>query len=292
MITVTQEINTFMPLSVAFKKEYRRLAKKFLEEYGTGLCHDLAAQSVPLYAMGGNANAAWAKHMVDHKKRTSLAFKPIQSRTFGQYLLNQDSQSLEAYGFKSTSPVINKLVAAKQWQRLLYVFMKNYGGITPDGLGRQAVYDKADLALLYKWTLDRGTSSGGKKGGKKGNPYYIRDRKSIQQVMNASPSQKVGFMVGGWLMAARMLGNNPDPATRRVQQAVWMQGKGKGYAKLIQDEDEISVRLLNVYANIGGYMKNSHIEGALNRRWRLMNKAFPKVFWEAAKNVGWEPTMF
>lgn len=291
MISVTQEINTFMPISVAFKREYRRLAKKFLEEYGAGLCHDLAAQSVPLKSMGGNASASWAKHMVDHKKVTNIAFKPIQSRTFGQYLLNNDVESMEAYGFKSTSPLINQLIATKQWARLLLAFNK-FGGITPDGLGRQTVYDRADLALLYKWTLDRGNGKGGRKKGKRGEPFYIRQKATIQQVLNAPPSQKVGFMVGGWLMAANMIGNRPDPATRRVQQAVWMQGKGKGYAKFEETDDYIALKIVNAYANIGNYMNNTFVQGAINRRWKLMEKAFPVIFWEAAKNVGWEPTMF
>ena len=143
-----------MPASRAFWNEYRAMSKVFLYEHATGMCHDLINASLPLATRGAATAWSFDKVQKNYQRSVLTAFRPIRSRTFGQYLLNQDWASCEAYGFKGTNAHINNLVAQKKWVDVLNAFMR-HGGITPDGLGRQRVEDRADLQMFYDWNKQR-----------------------------------------------------------------------------------------------------------------------------------------
>lgn len=272
---------SYMPATRALRDEYRRLSEIFLREHATGMCHDLVHASLPLATTGQAAAWSFDKVMKNYQKTVGIAFKPIKSRTFGQYLLNQDWASCEAYGFKSTNKTINSLIAQKKWADVLYQFMR-MGGITPDGLGRQRVEDTADLEMLYLWKKGR------KKGGKK-PPIYIRKPQSIQSLAkNNSAASRVGLMAGGWMIAARALGNKPDKTTKKVSNAIWLQNKGRGKAEFKTSNDEISASISNDYANIGGWMNNQAPKNAVKWRHMKMNSLFPVIWEDALKASGFE----
>lgn len=279
---VVQIEDSFMPASRAFWDEYRKKSKEFLDAHATGMCHDLIRSSLPLATAG--AAMAWSFDKVNknHQRTVLTAFRPIRSRTLGQYLLNQDWASCEAYGFKSTSAYINNLISQKKWPDVLQAFQR-HGGITPDGLGKQRVEDSADLQMLYEWKKNRKP-----KGGKKA-PIYIRKPRSIQTLVNNnSTATRVGLMAGGWMLAARKLGNKPDPSTQKVTGAIWLQNKGRGGANRAESGNECSVMINNEYANIGGWMKNPAPQRAINYRHLKMNSLFPLLFMEAAIASGFD----
>ena len=280
---VVQIEDSFMPLTDAFRKEYRALSKKFLDEHATGMCHDLINASLPL-ATAGQANA-WSFDKVhkNYQRSVLTAFRPIRSRTLGQYLLNQDWKSCEAYGFKGTNAYINNLISQKKWPEVLQAFMRN-GGITPDGLGRQRVEDNADLQAFYDWNRKRKPKGGIKQ------PIYIRNPRSIQTLVNNnSTATRVGLMAGGWMIAAKKLGNKPDNSTKKVTSAIWLQNKGRGEAKREETAEECSVMIRNEQANIGDWMSNVAPKRAIDMRHLKMNSLFPLLFEEACKNSGFKP---
>lgn len=283
---VVQIEDSFMPATRAFWDEYRKKSKEFLKEHSTGMCHDLVHASLPLATKGAATAWSFDKVMKNHQRTVLTAFRPIQSRTFGQYLLNQDWKSCEAYGFKGTNAHINSLVAQKKWADVLQAFMRR-GGITPDGLGRQQVEDTADLQMLYDWKKKR-TPKGANKTGKM-KPIYIRKPQSIKTLVNNNhASTRVGLMAGGWMIAAKILGNKPDKTTKKVANAVWIQNKGRGSAKMEESGNEVSVFVKNEQANIGGWMKNPAPQNAIKYRHLKMNSLFPLLFMEAAIASGFD----
>lgn len=274
--------DSFMPASRAFWDEYRKQSKEFLLGHSTGMCHDLIHASLPLATKG--AAAAWSFDKVNKNyQRTVLtAFRSIKSRTFGQYLLNQDWKTCEAYGFKSTNANINNLISQKKWVDVLNAFMR-MGGITPDGLGRQRVEDTADLQMFYDWNKGR------RQKGIKKKPIYIRNIRSIQTLANnRSTATRVGLMAGGWMIASKILGNKPEKTTKKVRGAIWLQNKGRGSAKMEETADEVSVFVRNEQANIGGWMRNPAPQNAIKYRHLKMNSLFPLLFMEAAIASGFD----
>jgi hypothetical protein len=279
---VVQIEESYMPATRALKDKYRELAKVFLREHATGMCHDLIKSSLPLSTKGAAMAWSFDKVMKNHQKTVGIAFRPIKSRTFGQYLLNQDWASCEAYGFKSTNKTINSLISQKKWADVLQEFMRR-GGITPDGLGRQQVEDRADLEMLYKWKKGRKP-----KGGKK-PPIYVRKPQSIQTLMtNNSVATRVGLMAGGWMIAAKALGNKPDKRTKKVTGVVWLQNKGRGSVEVKDSESETSISITNDYANIGNWMNNPSPRAAVKKRHDTMNLWFSQIWDDAVKATGFE----
>lgn len=279
---VVQIEDSFMPASRAFWDEYRKKSKEFLDAHATGMCHDLINSSLPLATRGAAMAWSFDKVQKNYQRSVLTAFRPIRSRTLGQYLLNQDWASCEAYGFKGTNAHINNLISQKKWPDVLTAFMRN-GGITPDGLGRQRVEDTANLQMYYEWQKGR------KPKGAKRLPIYIRKPQSIQTLVNNnSTATRVGLMAGGWMIAAKMLGNKPDPSTKKVTGAIWLQNKGRGGMKRAETADECSVMINNEYANIGDWMKNPAPKNAIDYRHLKMNSLFPLLFMEAAIASGFD----
>ena len=95
-------------------------------------------------------------------------------------------------------------------------------------------------------------------------------------------------MAGGWMIAAKILGNKPDKSTKKVSGAVWLQNKGRGTAKISESESEVNAMIENNYANIGGWMENQAPQQAINYRHMKMNSLFPLIWDEACKNVGFD----
>lgn len=250
-------------------EEFRRLSHIFLREHAVGLCHDFIRASYPLAA------GSYDKAIEDQVKAVNLAFKSIKARTLANYLYNQDYESAEAYKFKGTSKKINDLIKQKEWVKLTFLFAKM--GIQPDGLGRQQVENNANLELLYRWKNQGGR---GKKP-----PIYIRKWKTIDTVRSdKSIYKRVGFMAGGWLMAANDLGNKPDKGTAKSNY-IWLNKAGSGGASVVENKNELIYFINNNYANIGGWMGRSQPKDAFDKRKKMLDSIFPSIWNEAIKNV-------
>jgi hypothetical protein len=275
MAQSTVAVENFYPVPVETIKEFRRLGHIFLREHAVSMCHDLIGASYP------NAASSYDKAIKDQTKAVNSAFKSIRARTLANWLFDKDYASADAYKFKGFSPHINQLYNQKDWVRLEALFRGSPHNIQPDGLAPVEVADTADLELLYKWKSRKGR---GKK------PIYIRKWNSINTVKNnKSIFSRVGLMAGGWLKAAKMLGNKPRAGTAKVWNAVWLQTSGVGNSFITENEGEITYTYYNEYANIGGYMNTPAAKAALNLRYAFLNTEFPLLWDQTMKNTGYTP---
>ena len=278
MAQSTVRVEAFYPVPVETIREFRRLGHIFLREHSVSMCHDLIGASYPLAA------GSYDKAIGNQQNVANGAFKSIRARTLANWLFDKDYQSAEAYKFKGFSPYINQLYNQKEWLRLEAVFKGAPHNIQPDGKSPVEVADTATLEMLYDWKKRRGRASQKK-------PIYIRKRKSIDAVKNnKSIFSRVGVMAGGWLKAAKMLGNKPRANTAAVYNQIWLQNGGLGSAMMTESEGEITYTFYNEYANIGGYMTKPAAKAAIAARHALCDAQFPLLWDETMKNTGYSPT--
>jgi hypothetical protein len=275
MAESTVRVEAFYPVPVETIREFRRLGHIFLREHAVSMCHDLIGASYP------NAAGSYDKAIKDQTKAVNSAFKSIKARTVAQWIFDKDYQSAVAWKFKGFSPHINQLYQQQDWVQLEAIFRGPPNNVQPDGLAPVEVADTADLELLYKWKSRKGR---GKK------PIYIRNWKSIDTVKkNKSIFSRVGLMAGGWLKAAKILGNKPRAGTAKIWGDIWLQKNGVGTAFITEDEGTITYEFYNEYANIGGHMNSQPIKSALNLRYAFLNTEFPLLWEETMKNTGYTP---
>jgi hypothetical protein len=275
MAQSTVRVEAFYPVPFETMREFRRLGHIFLREHAVSMCHDLISASYPVAA------GSYDKAVKNQTKTVNSAFKSIRARTLANWLFDKDYQTAEAYKFKGFSPIINQLYNQKDWVQLEALFRGSPHNIQADGLAPVEVADTADLELLYKWKSLKG---------RKKKPIYIRNWKSINTVRNnKSIFSRVGLMAGGWLKAAKMLGNKPRAGTAKVWNDIWLQKNGVGSAFITENEGEITYTYYNEYANIGGYMNQPAAKKALKARYALCDAEFPLLWDQTMKNTGYTP---
>jgi hypothetical protein len=137
--------------------------------------------------------------------------------------------------------------------------------------------------MFYDWNKGR------RQKGVKKKPIYIRNIKSIQTLVNnRSTATRVGLMAGGWMIAAKILGNKPDKSTKKVRGAIWLQNKGRGAANVKEVNEGVDAFVENEQANIGGWMRNPAPQNAIKYRHLKMNSLFPLLFMEAVIASGFD----
>lgn len=225
-----------------------------------GLCYDLISGSFPMPKGSinqGGTLAAFHAGFGNFQKSVDTAFKPIQAVKFGVLAMNRDYESMRAYGYQFNNSRYQYWLDNGKWDYIRGLFER--AGYAEDSTLK--VIDDANIRLLHDWRR-WGT----------GNPYYVRNRQSIDKLRTANNQVKVGFMAGGWLKAAKQLGMECDKHTVDRRGITWMKwGFGIGYATN-NTSRSIKVVAENDYANYGGWMESPQIKQHLNDRYKKIDK--------------------
>ena len=246
-------------------KQFVKGCQKMLERHAVGLCYDLIRVTAPLTKddpTSGGSMKAYEQGMTNYHETINSAFKPITALPLGQFIVNQDIQSIRAY-----LKIGDRFFDNERYQKWL-----DEGNYLPlrYALMQAGTYQEKDLTVIDDASLDwlnwwkinqRDYHKYRQSSSSNPNPYYVRNRESIQQLHNAGKRLKIGHMAGGWLQCAIILGKECDKWTN-VMMPIWMYGKGVGYVK----KGKLSVIVSNPFANYGNWMKEEYPQIMLNQR--------------------------
>lgn len=272
-----------MTAGITFKMAYNRIPhnmdilKKITEQVGAevvrqnavGAMYDLIESTMPFpkgREGGGGTLAAFNHGFALYQATVDKAFKPLEARPLGDYVMDKDYDAILKYRIVWDNKYIQKDFDDGNFDAIYEAF-KNAGWTKSDA--KMNTVDDATMELLHEYRSKFGVN--GYKSVSPYDSYNVRNRETISKLRNANNQVKIGFMAGGWLQCALQIGGSPDKYTME-RKPIWMYGKGQGFIAI--SSNKLSITCKNSYGNFGGWFKSYLIHNAILKRREKIKQTF------------------
>ena len=251
------------------KKITEQVAGEAVQQNAIGAMYDMIEATMPFpkgSQSGGGTLDAFNHGFRLYQATVDKAFKPLESRPIGDYVMDRDYDAIIKYNIVWENPYIRKDFEDGNFDAIYEAFQN--AGWTKSPYPMNTV-DDATIELLHDYRAKFGQN--GIKSVSPYDSYNVRNKATITKLRNANNQVKIGFMAGGWLKCAVQLNDKPDKYTQE-RKPIWMFGKGDGIA--IVSTNKLTINCKNSYGNFGGWFKSYGIQLALLKRSEKLKQTF------------------